>query len=107
MQDQKNMILAIGLSMAVILAWQFFVGMPQIEKQKQEAQLRQQQTQAPAPGAAQSMAAPATIAAPRRARRRMWVAALITIPRPTSPRIETTAPERGSGQFGACTPAPP
>ena len=33
------MILAIGLSMAVILGWQyFFVGMPQMEKQKQEAQ---------------------------------------------------------------------
>jgi YidC/Oxa1 family membrane protein insertase len=50
MQDQKNMILAIGLSMAVILAWQFFVGMPQMEKQKQEAQLRQQQTQTPPAG---------------------------------------------------------
>ena len=50
MNDQKNMILAIGLSMAVILAWQFFIGMPQMEKQKQEQQLRQQQTQTAAPG---------------------------------------------------------
>jgi YidC/Oxa1 family membrane protein insertase len=51
MNDQKNMILAIGLSALVLIGWQYFIGMPQVEKQKQDAQLRQQQqTQTPAPG---------------------------------------------------------
>src|SRR5271169_6134898 len=50
MNDQKNMILAIALSALVLIGWQYFVGMPQMEKQKQEAQLRQQQTQSPATG---------------------------------------------------------
>jgi len=48
MTDQKNTIIAIVLSAFVLLGWQFFVGMPQMEKQRQQAQ--QQQT--PAPGAA-------------------------------------------------------
>jgi YidC/Oxa1 family membrane protein insertase len=43
MNDQKNMILAIALSALVLIGWQYFVGMPQMEKQKQEQQLRQQQ----------------------------------------------------------------
>ena len=47
MNDQKNMILAIALSALVLIGWQYFVGMPQMEKQKQEVQLRQQQTQTP------------------------------------------------------------
>ena len=46
MNDQKNMILAIALSALVLIGWQYFIGMPQMEKQKTEAQLRQQ-TQAP------------------------------------------------------------
>jgi YidC/Oxa1 family membrane protein insertase len=75
MTDQKNTILAIVLSALVLIAWQYFVGVPQMEKQKQEAQLKaqQQQTQQtqkptaqPAPGAqpgtpsAPGQAAPAT-----------------------------------------------
>ncbi len=67
MTDQKNTILAIALSALVLIGWQYFVGMPQMEKQKQEAQLRQQQTQAPgtpsavpAPGAAGAPAQPQT-----------------------------------------------
>jgi YidC/Oxa1 family membrane protein insertase len=48
MNDQKNMILAIALSALVLIGWQYFIGMPQMEKQKQDAQLRQQQqTQTP------------------------------------------------------------
>jgi YidC/Oxa1 family membrane protein insertase len=39
MTDQKNTILAIALSALVLIAWQYFVGLPQMEKQKQEAQL--------------------------------------------------------------------
>jgi YidC/Oxa1 family membrane protein insertase len=45
MNDQKNTILAIVLSGIVLLAWQYFVGGPQMEKQKQEALLKQQQQQ--------------------------------------------------------------
>ena len=45
MTDQKNTILAIVLSAIVLIAWQYFVGLPQMEKQKQEAQLKAQQQQ--------------------------------------------------------------
>ncbi|ARQ02917.1 membrane protein insertase YidC [Pseudorhodoplanes sinuspersici] len=44
MNDQKNMLLAIGLSVLVIIGWQYFVGMPQLEKQRQQ-QVQQQQAQ--------------------------------------------------------------
>ena len=53
MNDQKNMILAIVLSAVVLLGWQFFIGMPQMEKQRQAQQQQQQQAQKqqpPAPG---------------------------------------------------------
>jgi YidC/Oxa1 family membrane protein insertase len=55
MNDQKNMILAVVLSGLVLLVWWYFVGMPQMEKQKQitlQQQQAQQQAAAPAPGAA-------------------------------------------------------
>ena len=47
MTDQKNTILAIALSAMVLIAWQFFVGLPQMEKQRQEAQQKaiEQKTQ--------------------------------------------------------------
>jgi YidC/Oxa1 family membrane protein insertase len=50
MDENRNTILAILLSVIVLVAWQYFVGIPQMEKQKQaqEAQ-KQQQTQQPAP----------------------------------------------------------
>jgi len=62
MGDHKNTILAIVLSLLVVLGWQYFIGYPQVERQKQEAALKQQeQTQlqpgAAKPGAAQSGAA--------------------------------------------------
>ena len=53
MTDNKNTFLAIVLSAIVLLAWQFFVGMPQMEKQRQQAQQQQQQAPkqpTPAPG---------------------------------------------------------
>jgi YidC/Oxa1 family membrane protein insertase len=43
MTDQKNTMLAIVLSAIVLIAWQFFVGVPQMDKQRQEAQQRAQQ----------------------------------------------------------------
>ena len=49
MTDQKNTIIAIVLSAMVLIVWQYFVGMPQLEKQRQEAQQRQQPTQTPTP----------------------------------------------------------
>jgi YidC/Oxa1 family membrane protein insertase len=65
MTDQKNTLLAIVLSAIVLIGWQYFFGLPQMEKQRQEAQLKaqQQQTQqqaqpAPAPGQAGQAAQP-------------------------------------------------
>jgi YidC/Oxa1 family membrane protein insertase len=43
MNDHKNTILAIVLSLIVVVGWQYFVGYPQMEKQRQEAALKQQQ----------------------------------------------------------------
>ena len=39
MNDQKNFILAIVLSAMVLIAWQYFIGMPQIDKQRQQQTL--------------------------------------------------------------------
>ena len=68
MNDQKNTILAIVLSAIVLIGWQFFIGMPQMERQRQEALIKQQQAQQtqppqPTPGPGQpapSAAAPAS-----------------------------------------------
>ncbi|CAH1662017.1 Membrane protein insertase YidC [Hyphomicrobiales bacterium] len=54
-EDNRNLLLAIVLSVVVLLGWQFFYGMPQMEKQKQAAQQNQQ---------AQSQQAPAGSSAP-------------------------------------------
>src|SRR3984893_2014084 len=45
MDDNRNMMLAIGLSVAVLIGWQVFVGLPQMEKQREARKLQQQQTQ--------------------------------------------------------------
>src|SRR6476646_6555045 len=63
MTDQKNTILAIVLSALVLIAWQYFVGLPQMEKQKQEAQLKAQQEQIQKPQS-QQQSGQATPAAP-------------------------------------------
>jgi YidC/Oxa1 family membrane protein insertase len=44
MDDNRNMMLAIGLSVAVLVGWQVFVGLPQMEKQREAQKLQQQQT---------------------------------------------------------------
>lgn len=75
-EDNRNLLLAITLSVVVLLGWQFFYGVPQMEKQRQIAQQNQQtQTQTvpqgstavPAPGAAPgqptSAAVPAAVPA--------------------------------------------
>ena len=60
----KNTIIAIVLSAIVLIGWQYFVGLPQMEKQKQE-QAQQQAAARPAPG---SRARPRSRRSPRRAR---------------------------------------
>jgi YidC/Oxa1 family membrane protein insertase len=62
MTDQKNTILAIALSALVLIAWQYFVGLPQMEKAKQEAQLKVQQQQQQVQTPAQQSGQPAPAA---------------------------------------------
>src|SRR5215831_9996282 len=65
MIEHKNTILAIVLSLIVVVGWQFFVGYPQMEKQRREAQLKQQEQAHLQPGSTQPGAAPpATPATP-------------------------------------------
>ncbi len=52
MTDQKNMLLAIVLSAIVLIGWQVFFGLPQMEAQRQKQAQQQTQT-APQPGAVQ------------------------------------------------------
>jgi YidC/Oxa1 family membrane protein insertase len=68
-EDNRNLLLAIVMSVVVLLGWQFFYGMPQMEKQKQIAQQNQQvQSQqvpagsTPAPGQPAGSAAPGAAA---------------------------------------------
>ena len=54
----RNIIVAIALGLMVVIGWQYFVGYPQMERQRQEAQLKQQQQQAQVQsGAPQAQAA--------------------------------------------------
>jgi YidC/Oxa1 family membrane protein insertase len=57
MSQHKNTILAVVLSLLVIVGWQYFIGYPQMERQRQEAQVKQPQTQ---PGSTQPGTQPAT-----------------------------------------------
>ncbi len=51
MNDHKNTILAIALSALLLIGWQYFFGIPQMEKQKQAQQQQQAQQQPSTPGA--------------------------------------------------------
>jgi YidC/Oxa1 family membrane protein insertase len=65
--NDKNTIIAIVLSALVLIGWQYFIGGPQMERQKQEVLLKQQQQgqqQAPTPGAGTSPAPAPGAAAP-------------------------------------------
>jgi YidC/Oxa1 family membrane protein insertase len=44
MPDNRNLFLAIALSIAVLIGWQFFIAGPQMEKARQQAELAAQQT---------------------------------------------------------------
>jgi len=60
MNDQKNMILAIVLSAIVLFGWNYFFGIPQMQKQREQQQQQQSQQQtAPAPNSAAPSTAPA------------------------------------------------
>jgi YidC/Oxa1 family membrane protein insertase len=48
--DNKNLFLAIGLSILVIVGWNYFYASPQLERQRQERQQGQTQSQLPQPG---------------------------------------------------------
>jgi YidC/Oxa1 family membrane protein insertase len=65
MSDQKNTILAIVLSALVFIGWQYFFGLPQMEKQKQVVQQQQTQQQAPAPSETRPQAPGQTPATPQ------------------------------------------
>jgi YidC/Oxa1 family membrane protein insertase len=102
MFENKNTILAIVLSLIVVVGWQYFVGYPQMEKQRREAQLKQQEqsqvqpatpvtpaTPVARPGAPAVPGGPAASAAPLTPTREATIAA--------SPRIAIDTPRlRGS-----------
>jgi YidC/Oxa1 family membrane protein insertase len=56
MSEHKNTILAVVLSLLVIVGWQYFIGYPQMDRQRQEAQQQAQQK----PAQAQPSTQPAT-----------------------------------------------
>src|SRR5580700_1572664 len=57
MGDHKNTIIAIVLSLIVVVGWQYFIGYPQMEKQREQALLKQQEQTQTQPGATQPNAA--------------------------------------------------
>ncbi len=60
-QDNKNLVLAIGLSTAVLLGWNYFYAVPQMNKQKEAAALATAASPVPSAG---GTTAPATSGAP-------------------------------------------
>jgi YidC/Oxa1 family membrane protein insertase len=52
MIEHRNTILAVVLSLIVVVGWQYFVGYPQMEKQRREALLKQQEQTQQQPSAA-------------------------------------------------------
>lgn len=57
-EDNRNLLLAITLSVVILLGWQFFYAKPQMEKQQQIAQQNQQAQSQPASGAPAPTTAP-------------------------------------------------
>ncbi|MGR7995359.1 membrane protein insertase YidC [Xanthobacter sp. ZOL 2024] len=58
MSDNRNMIIAIVASVAILIGWQYFFGIPQAERQRQAAE-QQRVTEQAAPAAAPGTASPA------------------------------------------------
>ncbi|MBK9083243.1 MAG: membrane protein insertase YidC [Rhizobiales bacterium] len=64
-QDNKNLILAMGLSVLVLIGWNYFYGQPQLERARQMQQAQTQPAGAPTPGGAPAQpAAPGQTPAP-------------------------------------------
>jgi YidC/Oxa1 family membrane protein insertase len=59
MADNRNYILAIALSILVLVGWQYFVGMPQVERQREAQRQQQLQQQQQAAGQAPAATSPA------------------------------------------------
>jgi len=55
-ETNRNMIIAIVLSLAVLVGWQFFVAGPQMQRAQQQAEIAAQQAQASNPGLATTAA---------------------------------------------------
>src|ERR1700679_2798299 len=51
MGNNKNTIIAVVLSLLVVVGWQYFIGYPQMERQRQQAELKQQEQSQVQPGA--------------------------------------------------------
>jgi YidC/Oxa1 family membrane protein insertase len=91
MNDQKNMLLAIVLSAVVLIGWQLFFGLPNMEQQrKQQQQQQQQQTQ---PGPQPGTPVPTTQPAP-------------TATQPAPGQTTQPAPTATQPAPGQTTPAP-
>ena len=60
MADNKNFILAIALSMAVLIGWNVFFGVPTMNEQKQQAQIGALLPNAASPGTSNPAGAPAS-----------------------------------------------
>lgn len=59
MSENRNMVLAIALSALVLFGWQYFIGMPKVEKEKEAARVQQTQQQAQQPSQAAPSGKPA------------------------------------------------
>src|SRR5665213_4591646 len=66
MPDNRNFLIAIALSLAVLLGWQFFIAGPQMQKAQQQHEIAAQQAaeNAPAPAAGTAPASTTTVGAP-------------------------------------------
>src|SRR6516225_4690522 len=48
--EHRNTIIAIALSLAIMVGWQFLIGIPQMRKEQEQAQLKQQEQSQTMPG---------------------------------------------------------
>src|SRR3984893_10054361 len=99
MTEHKNTILAIVLSLVVVVGWQFFVGYPQMEKQRQEALLKQREEAHPQPGARQPGAAQPATPAPQAGQ-------VSAPPVPGGPAAPGTTPSAAPSGAGVVASAP-
>ncbi len=85
-EDQKNLFIAMGLSLLVIVGWNYFYGVPEAQRQRQTQQQTQAPQQAAAPAAPQSALAPAAPSAPGAA------APQAAVPGAPAPTLAPTTP---------------